>query len=101
MNAYSCSYKCEYIQSSDTFAARALILAVRSIVPARGIPSKPPMPCHFLLLRVALSDLRVLTSSVSSWKTNGMGAICIIFQIEAVEARSATVPVCLKSAKAL
>lgn len=114
MNAYSCMHKhtythaCIHIQSSDTLAVRALILVVRNIVPVQGISSKPPMACHFLL-SVTLSvtadlcehEQCVLMLSVSSKKTHNTGTICIHFQMEGVKACSATVPVCLKSAKAL
>lgn len=58
------------------------------------------------LLSALLSDLCeheqcVLMLSVSSKKTHDTATICINFQMEDVKACSATVPVCLKSAKAL
>lgn len=58
------------------------------------------------LLPALLSDLNeheqcVLMLLVSSKKMHNTDTICINFQMEGVKACSATVPVCLKSAKAL
>lgn len=98
------TYVSEHFQSSDTFPVQALIF----IIPVQGISSKPPMACQFLLsitLGIAVWSLQALAMCFNvvslSKKTHDTDTICINFQMEGVKACSATVPVCLKSAKAL
>ena len=115
MNEYSCMHKrtdtnvWECISPSDTFIVRDLILLVQRHPICAGHflqTSKSKSASPKALLSVLMSYLRehgpcVLMLSVSSKKTHNMGPICINFQMESVQACSATVPVCLKSAKAL
>lgn len=96
----------EHIQSSDTFALRALILIVQNSIAVQGIFFQTTNGISSALHLALLSDLReheqcVLMLSVSSKKTHNTVTICIHFQTEGVKPCSATVPVCLKSAKAL
>lgn len=96
----------EHIQSSDTFAVKALILIVQNSIPVQGIFFQTTKGFTSTLCLALLSDLHehvqcVLMLSVSSKKTPDTVTICIHFQTEGVKACSATVPVCLKSAKAL